>query len=306
MERRGTPRAPRSSRTPASPSPRRRPRPGRVRRAARARRRPRPARRSCPAAGRRGRATPAPRPRRSRPPGARCCPTPLRAQSCGARPAASRGSPAARAAPSRRRPAATSPRGCRPSSAGAGRRSRARRRPARAAAQAAARPASPCRKKSTSISARAASCERTVKLRQCCSSGVPAGKRQPTRGSTSSRPGAGQPSVTISPGCSTPKCAERLRAQREAAHAGSDVRDPRDRGDAGVEREAAARHSTASASQVLTLRASGTTSGVPLSGSSMTRQGRPKTSSTSSAVTVSAGSPWATIAPSRMATRCVA
>ena len=42
----------------------------------------------------------------------------------------------------------------------------------------------------------------------------------------------------------------------------------------------------------------GTISGVPESGSVMTRQGRPKTSSTSSAVTISAGLPWAMIAPS--------
>lgn len=45
------------------------------------------------------------------------------------------------------------------------------------------------------------------------------------------------------------------------------------------------------------LRAVGTTSGVPVSGSSMIRQGRPETSSTSSAVMTVAGSPSAAISP---------
>lgn len=53
-------------------------------------------------------------------------------------------------------------------------------------------------------------------------------------------------------------------------------------------------------------RAAGTTSGVPVAGSSTTRQGRPKTSSTSSAVTISRGAPSATTRPCFMAIRCVA
>ena len=50
----------------------------------------------------------------------------------------------------------------------------------------------------------------------------------------------------------------------------------------------------------------GTISGVPVSGSSITRQRTPKTYSTSSASTTSAGLPRATTAPSRIAIRCVA
>jgi hypothetical protein len=53
-------------------------------------------------------------------------------------------------------------------------------------------------------------------------------------------------------------------------------------------------------------RALGMTSGVPVSGSSMMRHGRSKTRCTISAVTISAGAPSATIAPSRIAMRCVA
>jgi low temperature requirement protein LtrA len=50
----------------------------------------------------------------------------------------------------------------------------------------------------------------------------------------------------------------------------------------------------------------GITSGVPVSGSSMMRHGRSKTWCTISAVTISAGAPSATTAPSRIAMRCVA
>ena len=58
-------------------------------------------------------------------------------------------------------------------------------------------------------------------------------------------------------------------------------------------------HSTAT----LTWRPMGTISGVPETGSSMTRQARSKTSRTSSSVTTSAGGPSATNAPPFMATR---
>ena len=140
-----------------------------------------------------------------------------------------------------------------------------------------------------------------MKLRQCWSGGVPAGKRQRD---------AREHELLIRPGPAErddlarlldPEVGERLGAQREAAHGRREVGDPRDLRDARVQREGAAGHRGS-----LTRRATGTTSGVPLSGSSITRHGSPKTSSTSSAVTVSAGSPCATIAPSRIATRCVA
>ena len=50
----------------------------------------------------------------------------------------------------------------------------------------------------------------------------------------------------------------------------------------------------------------GTTIGVPVTGSGTTSTGSPKTLSTSSAVSTSAGSPEATTAPSFMTTRLVA
>ena len=53
-------------------------------------------------------------------------------------------------------------------------------------------------------------------------------------------------------------------------------------------------------------RAAGTIIGAPVAGHGTTWHGSPKTASTSSASTISRGSPCATIAPSRMAIRCVA
>ena len=60
------------------------------------------------------------------------------------------------------------------------------------------------------------------------------------------------------------------------------------------------------AQPVRLVRAAGTTIGAPVSGQGTTRQGSPKTDSTSSASTIAPGSPSATIAPSRIAIRWVA
>ena len=136
------------------------PAPVRERRGRAARRR---ARSSCREGGRRARASAARRRRRSRPAGARRRRPPPRAPWRGGRPAASRGSPAAPAGRSRRRPAATSRRRrCARASACAARRSRPRSPGLARIAHAEARPWSPCRKKSTSICARAGSYARTV------------------------------------------------------------------------------------------------------------------------------------------------
>ena len=69
-----------------------------------------------------------------------------------------------------------------------------------------------------------------------------------------------------------------------------------------------ARCPSASAARLIRLRSykRGTSSGVPLTGSSMISADRPNTCCTKASVKISVGAPWATIAPSRMATRWLA